>query len=86
VSDERPQTVTWTAYGPVREAGLRWLVLDEEPTGYYAVVEAPGRVADREWVLYASRPDPGDPEGDLRVIGFASLPELEAWCAASDLP
>jgi hypothetical protein len=86
VTDERSPPVGWTARGPFEAAGLRWLVLDDEPTDYYCVVEAPGRGAPREWVLYRSLPDTDDPEGDVRVIGFPSLPELEAWIAASDLP
>ena len=79
-------TAAWAARGPFEQAGLRWLGLDGAPTDYYRVAEVPGPAAPREWVLYRSRPDPDDPEGDARVIGSPSLPELEAWIAASDLP
>jgi hypothetical protein len=78
--------VAWAARGPFEQAGLRWLVRDGAPTDYYRVVEVPGPAAPREWVLYRSRPDADDPQGDARVIGFPSLAELEAWIAAGDLP
>jgi hypothetical protein len=84
-----PREVGWTPRGPFEAAGLRWLVLDDEVTDYYCVVEVPGPAAPREWVLYRSRPDPddsADDEDDTRVIAFPTLEELEGWIAASDLP
>jgi hypothetical protein len=71
-------------WGPGIDDWFRWLVVDGEPTPYYLPRDP--TVRERRWTLYLAHGRWPADHSDPCVATRATLAELEAWIAASELP